>query len=285
MTTDNAPALSELEALEAQLSGADKAHDPYARTERRFMAVTKVLETTYMPKHALDRAQIDTDSPEFKAAYPSGLPCLHIALEGIDVTFTGVPDNMLHLYIPVMGDRPEQYGKPKGRRSRAHITSEAFESCWKLRPYGKENQAKLIGQKAEWGQHLGDADIDGDKREWAWDIPRKSLPLSFSYEGPVREINIAPRADSGPSGAATAGVAEMSEDEAVLAVLAAVIGLEDTDAVNACARVLEIPGLPGDYNQAAVEGRIFQFLGKKGLILSEEGKVVYGPQAPQAVAA
>lgn len=285
MTTDQNTQLSELELLEQQLSGADKKTDPYARQERKFLGETVILETTYMPKDQLERSQIDADSPEFKAAYPNGLPCLHIGVKGLDVVFTGVPDQTLHLYIPVMGDRPEQYGKAKGRRSRAHITSEAFESCWKLRPYGRENQQKLIGQKAEWGQHLGDAEIDGDKREWQWDIPRKALPISFKYEGPVREINIAPRQQDGGSGATAVGVAELSEDEAVERVLAAVLGLDDTDAMTASTRVLEIQGLPGDYNQAAVEGKIFAFLGKKGLILSESGKVVRGPEAPQPVAA
>lgn len=259
-----------LRQQEAAFVGTEKGNDAFAREERKFIGRIKILETAFMPEEILERRQIDYASDDFKQAYPHGLMALHIAVEGISVQFTGVPDSLLHLWVPMMDDRPAKYGQPKRRRSNLHIVSEAFESVWKMRPFGAENQGKLVGQVAEWGQHLGDGEIEGDKREWAWDIPRKVLPVSFKYEGPVREINVAPRAAGGGAVANTSSVVELSDDEAIAAMIAAVNGLPVEDLAECASRILSIPGLPGKWNQHALEGTVMRELGMAQFITAVE---------------
>lgn len=270
MTTDTAvlnPTAAQIAELEKAFIGGDGQQDAFARTERRFIGQTTLIETAFMPKDVLERNQIDYDSDEFKAAYPNGLLALHIAIKGVSVKFTGVTDEQLHIWIPLYSDRPESYGKAKGRRSKAHVVSEAFEAVYKRRPYGSENQKFLTGQIAEWGQHLGDAEIQGDKREWAWDIPRKALPSNFKYEGPVTEINIAPRTtDTGGAASGPGAVAEMSEEEAIEKMIEAILGLPIDARDEASARILRIPGLPAQWNQEALEGTVLRRLGKEGYI-------------------
>lgn len=288
MTTEAATQLSPEEQLLAQVGeqfagNVEGQKDVFAREERRFIGRTEKMEMAFMPEDVLERSQIDYKSDAFKAAYPHGLAALHIVVKGVDVKFTGVPDEALHLWIPLFGDRPENYGKPKGRRSKAHVISEAFEAVYKRRPYGAENHRFLTGQVAEWGQHLGEATIEGDKREWGWDIPRRALPADYKHEGPVREIPIGRRDEGGA--ASVAGVAEMSDDEAFEAMVAAVTGLEATERDEASTRILNIQGLPQKFTTAAIDGTILRVLGENKKIEAVDNKIVRHRDFAQATAA
>jgi hypothetical protein len=253
---------------------ADTQNDIWKREEQKTLAQIVELETVAMPAQLLEARQIDADSDEFKQAYGAdGLPCLMIGLKGIDVDYAYAEDHIRRIYIPLMGDRPGKFGERKGRRSQSHIVAEAFVEVFKVRPFGTENRERIIGAKVLWGQHLGEATIDDEKREWAWDVPRRRLPDDFEYDGQVRILEA--RDGGNTSGASSAGTEQMSDEDAEASILGAIVGLNKDDVSGASAKVYDIAGLPSEWYSAAAQDTVFVLAHEKGLIgVDDDGNVI-----------
>lgn len=247
--------------------------DLFARTERKFIGRIEKIKTTAMPVDILERRQVDTNADWFKAAYPQGLPALHIAVKGVSVKFTGVADELLHIWVPLYGDAPETAGRPKGRRSHAHIIGEAFQAVFKFRPFGMANQQKLTGAIVQFGQHLGSMAANpatgAEAREWAWDIPRAALPATYQHTDPVTEINIGRSSEGTDVVQGAGGVAGLSREESIEAVLEVIVGGKIPQALELTAKALEIPGLHPDIQSAGFSGGLLKLLGDEGFIAAD----------------
>lgn len=250
---------------------ADEKNDVWAREEQFTVVVIAEIDTVPMPANILDARQINYNSSDFKEAYPAGLPCLMIGLKGISVDYAFSEDHIRRIYIPLYGTDPTNYGKKKGRRSQAHIVSQAFMDVFKVRPFGASAKEALIGRKAIFGQHLGEAKIEGSQQEWAWDVPREALPDNYKYEGEVRVLQAR---DGGGSGGASVGAAQLDEDEANKLVVAALVGLDVKAKAQAADAIIDIVGLPSEWYDAATNGNVLQLANQKGLVKAEDGKVV-----------
>mgnify|MGYP000899023209 CR=1 FL=1 len=283
MTTDQQTAAAAVDPTQGtdyfaqlgeQFDQVGGANDVFARTERKFIGRIEVIETTAMPEDILERRQVDTKADWFKAAYPQGLPALHIAVKGVSVKFVGVADEMLHIWVPLYGDAPETAGKAKGRRSHAHIIGEAFQAVFKFRPFGTTNQQKLRGAVVLWGQHLGSMAANpatgAEAREWAWDIPRGVLPATYEHTDPVTEINIGRQSEGTDAVQGAGGVAGLSREESIEAVLGVIVGGKIPQALELTAKALEIPGLHPDIQSAGFSGGLLKLLGDEGFIVADE---------------
>lgn len=266
MTTQpTAPLFDDIE----QILNDDKT---FAREERREILQIAELATVAMPDDVMERQQINYKSEAFRGAYSQGYPALLIGLKGVSVSYDFAPDKILRIYVPLYGSDPDKLGQLKGRNSRAHITREAFKAVFGLTPFGRENQAKLIGRTAIWGQHLGDAVLAGQAREWAWDVPREALAPDYKYEGQVRSIQ--GRGAPG-AGGTTVGTPALAEPQANAKIVELLVGLSSIDAEIANKRILETPGLPDKYYTRATQGNVLQLAHEDGLITADDdGKVI-----------
>lgn len=280
MTTQNGAA-DYLASIAAEFS------DPkaFAREEQFTLFRLVKLAPEFASEDWMDRRQINYDSSAFRAAFPNGLPVLHVGLQGVDVKFIGggIVDNTRDVFIPLYNDSGERMGQRKGRRSHIHIFQEAFTAVFKVPPLDPKAQA-LIGTVALWGQHLGDMDDPdqpGQKREWAWDVPREAKAPDFKYEGPVREIVM--RSAEGDSAAATVGtavVAQLTEEESDAAAANALIGLPAADVEAHTAAIMGIQGLTDAWYEAAQQKAAGAYAHDRGLIEAVEGVIVAKAAAP-----
>lgn len=276
--TKVAPSLDELDA-----KMLDEKNDPFAREEFKAMFAVALIETAYLPEEELKRKQADYESPAFKAAYPNGVPALHIVLNGLDNFYE--PDNQRHLWIPRYNIRDaEKYGNELKRGSQIHVFTEAWVEVFKFRPFGAENQTKAKGLKAIWGQHLSSFVPEGGaKVEFGWDVPRTRLPDDFTFEGTPRRI--AARGSGGEAGGAAVGSTEMSEEEAGIAIARALVGLTPADQDEAREKVLAIAGLQAEwYTMCVSKENVIKVAGERGLIdLDADNKIVALTGAEAAV--
>jgi hypothetical protein len=250
--------------------------DPFKREEMRKILRIKKVSVDPLPNAWLERRQVDITHPDFRSAYPEGVPGLHVVAEGVSVFYE--PDNTYELWVPIMGIKPEQYGRRLTRRSQIHYTTEAFKSAFGFPPFGAENQKRLEGKVAMWGQQLGSMEADGETREWGWDIPRQAYPDDYKFEGTPQVIKL--RAAEGAAVAASSTVVELSDTDADAAVVAAVTGLEPTDEPTAAERVKNIPGITSKWIEQALENKVMETAYANGLIvLDEDKKVIAAPAA------
>jgi len=268
LTSPNTPVGTTAAAADAFFSSSDA----FKRTEMQAMNEIVSLTLAPMPEDMALRRQIPINDEDFKATFPEGFTCLRVEVAGIDKYYE--PDNRRVTYIPLFGHQGAALGRPKGRRSQAHIFYDAFEKAFGFRPTGADGRKRAEGLKAQWGQHLGEAEIEGETREWGWDVPKTRLPDNYKYAGEVQRVK-AFAAGGGESGGGV-GTAELSADEANAALVTAFKGLEATDTTSAAAKVMEIQGLPGEWYQAAAAGE--NVLAKAhglGIIeAGEDGKVI-----------
>jgi len=241
----------------------------FAREEQKDYYKLVALDTVPAPEDWMTRRNIAYESAAFKAAYPNGLPCLMLGLQGISVKFEGLENNTRYVYIPMQGTDPDKYGERKGRRTQLNIVTEAFVAVYGIRPFGSENRQKLIGRVDLWGQHLGEMQADGETREWGWDVPRQKLPDGFKYEGDIRIVQ-ARQAET----AGGVGTPALSEQDIRTAVQGALVGLSGVEAEVASERILAIKGLPDDWYNAAMSGSVLAFAVKQGVVMAEDGVAV-----------
>lgn len=261
MTTDTAPVAGSAFGDLQQEFQDPKA---FAREERIDIFQIAELAVVAAPEDWMERRQINFKAEDFRAAFPDGLPCLLIGFKGISVSFDFAADKIRRIYIPLMDFQGEKMGRRKGRSSQIHVTNEAFTQVFKISPFGRDNQAKLIGRIARWGQHLGDSVMEGQAREWAWDIPREALPVGFVYDGPVRSV----QSQGGGTQAegSVIGTAQLDDSAAIQKVKDILHGRDGMDAAGANQAVLDTPGLPSEWYDAATGGSVLRYAFDKGLI-------------------
>lgn len=275
----NTPVGTSAEAADAFFSSGDA----FKRTEMEAKNEIVSIELGPMPEDMARRRQIPLDDADFKATFPQGFTCLVVTVAGIDKFYE--PDNRRVTYIPLYGHQGAALGRPKGRRSQAHIFMDAFEKCFGFRPVGADGRARAKGLKAQWGQHLGEAEIEGETREWGWDVPKTRLPDNYQYTGEVTRVKAFAAAGGGEAGGGGGvGNVELSEAEANAAIATALTGLDPKGEVEAAQRIMAITGLPLEWYQAASAGEnILAKAHKAGLIAAgEDGKVIPAPAAAAA---
>jgi hypothetical protein len=238
------------------------------------------VETVAMPERMLKARNIDPDDDAFKALFPEGIPCIDIALRGLDVNYQFDDSGLRHVTVEIVNFQGENAGKPKGQNSHVHVLQESFREVYGNGLFGPENRKALIGRKARWGQHFGKAEFDGQRRTWAWDVPRSILPDDFEWTGDVRTVG---RKED--SGATSVGASELSEEAALTQILGIAAG-KPTDAGETInTDVLKIPGLPNKYVEAAAGGTLLADLFEESLIDQDNGVIILtsdGEKAKQA---
>lgn len=273
MTSENA--FSDLE----QHFQKDEAFAPV----EMFNLQTIVAVTTIpMPEQMLAPRGIDSNSDDYKSNFPNGIPCVDIAVKGIDVEYAFAEDRILHITIPMVNFQGDNIGQPKGERSQLDVTHSAFKTVFGVGLFGTDAREKLAGRKAKWGQHIDKADIDGQNRTWRWGIPREALPDDFKYEGDVRVV----QGKSARTSAAAGVVPEaMSDEAAVAAVLTVIEGMPSNEPDKVYDAILALKGLPNDMVSAALERELLKTLNGDELIDVVEGVVQLTDKGKELVAA
>ena len=275
------------------LADADKAiaeaKDPYAPQEYLGIYRIEEISTVALPPEQCQVLQVPIDDPDFKMAYPEGVPTLKIVRSGIDAFFQ--PDNMQVTYLPYYyfsSSDKEKWGTQMGDRKQAMVVASAIERVLGIRPFGSANQAKLKGLIAWWGQAISHFDFvqdNGQRREGysKWDVPRQLLPATFKYDGIVRQI--AARVDRA-GGATSVAATVLSEAEQFDAIVAAIAGKSGTDRDAANNAVLETKGLSAEWYNTASEGEpVARLAYSKGLITVVDGVITGVPVEARAAAA
>jgi hypothetical protein len=267
MVTETSKAVdAQFAALESEY--ADPNSDVFARTEMFNVNQIASIDTVAAPEDFLRSRQVDTTGEEFRQTFPEGVPTLRIALKGLSVKYNFDASGEKVILIPLQDIRPGKMGERRKRGSQLHVTLEAFDNVFGLRPFGEANRAKLVGRKASWGQHLGSADIDGEKREWAWDVPRDALAADYEYDGIVKVVG------GGNTTGAGVGVTQLSEEESNAAVVAVIVGLAvEGGETEAAEKVMGIEGLASEWYTAASSGETLKTAHSRGLIAAKAGKV------------
>lgn len=275
MSTEQDTAFSDLE----QHFQKDEAFAPV----EMFNLQTIIAVTTIpMPDVMLSPRGIDPSTDEYKSNFPNGIPCVDIAVKGIDVEYAFADDLILHITIPMVNFQGDNIGQPKGERSQLDITHSAFKEVFGVGLFGTEARKKLAGRKAKWGQHIDKADIDGQNRTWRWGVPREALPEDFKYEGDVRVV----KGKSARTDAAAGMVPEaMSDDAAVVAVLQAVEGMPTDDPDKVYDSILALKGLPNEIVNAALERELMKTLNSDELVDVVEGVIQLTDKAKALVEA
>lgn len=275
----NKPAGTSAEDAAALFGGGQSGVDPFARTE--FSSIRRIKSVTMkaMPEDIMQRRRVPYDTAEFKSVFPNGYICLYVVSEGVDVFYE--PDNETDEFIPLFNTRDGKMGEPAGRNSHAHIYLEAFQKVFGFRPIGSDNQAKAAGLVASWGQHLGDAAIEGQKVEWAWDIPRVRLPDNYEYTGEVRRQK--PRGGAAGAPGGPVGMVELGGDALRDAIVTALTGLNPMQLTEAAQKINETPGLTDEwYNTARSGESVLQKAYDAGFIDLVDG--LAAPKATEAAA-
>ena len=275
------------------LADADKsiaeAKDPYAPQE--YLGIYRIEEvlTVALPPEQCALLQVPVDDPDFKVAYPEGVPTLKIVRSGVDAFFQ--PDNLQVTYLPYYyfaANDKENWGKQMGDRKQAMVVASAIERVLGIRPFGSANQQKLKGLVAWWGQAINHYDFvqeNGQRREGysKWNVPRQLLPADFKYDGVVRQI--AARADRA-GGATSVAATVLSEAEQFDAIVAALAGKASVDRDAANNAVLETKGLSAEWYNLASEGEpVSRLAYAKGLITVVDGVITAVPVERRGAAA
>lgn len=228
------------------------------------------VTTVPMPEQMLSPRGIDSNSENYKSHFPNGIPCVDIAVKGIDVEYAFAEDRILHITIPMVNFQGDNIGEPKGERSQLDITHTAFKAVFGVGLFGTDARAKLAGLKARWGQHIDKAVIQGQVRPWRWSIPRETLPADFKFEGDIRVVTgKSTRTD------AAAGVVHeaMGDDEARAAVLRAVVGMPTNEPDKVYDVILALKGLPNEIVNSALERELMKKLNEEELVDVVEGAI------------
>jgi hypothetical protein len=249
----------------------DDAFDP-----EEMVSINRVLSVTgiSMPERMMEARNLKPDSDEFKAQFPNGIACLDIALEGIDVEYDFGEGNIRHVVVELVNFQGKNIGKYKTEGSKLHITSQAFEDVLGTSIFGKDNRDNLAGRVARWGQHMDKAEIDGKTVSWAWDIPREALENDFTYSGEVRKIQGRAQKEASGTASASAGTAEMSDDDAKRAILEVIVGQKMDSGDELTPLVMAIEGLPNEFAQICLQDTLLQSIFELGLVDAEADIIV-----------
>ncbi len=245
--------------------------DAFEPTELFSLNEIVSVETIAMPERLLSARNIDAEDAAFKSMFPEGIPCIAVGLRGLDVQYEFDDSGLRNIIVEIVNYQGERAGKPKGQNSHIHLLQEAFLEVFKHGLFGPEHRAALVGSKARWGQHFGKAELGGQRRNWAWDVPRSVLPDDFKWEGDIRTIG---KKDAGASGATTVGASELSEEAGLAAILDKTAGRPTEDGEAISGEVLKIQGLPSKYVTAAVAGSLLKGLFDDELINQKSGVII-----------
>lgn len=254
------------------------------------LSINKVVSVNLvpMPERMMDARQIDWKSEEFKAQFPQGIPCVDIVLEGVDVEYDFGEGNIRHVTIEMLNFQGANIGKTKGEGSKLHVTTTACEDVLGHGLFGKANREALVGKIAVWGQHMDSfKDDKGNTRRFRWDVPRELLPDDYVFTGEVRKVQGRAQRDGAAGGGASAtatGVATLSDDEALVAILNVAVGKPTDEADAITAEAMAIPGLPNDWAQACLDDELLKQVFERGLI-DAAGDTIVATDAGKALIA
>lgn len=249
----------------------------FAPTEFFELCEVVAVTTIAMPQRMLEARGIDPASDWYKEHFGAigGIQCVDIALRGIDVKYAYSDDELRHVTIPMVNFSGDNIGRPKGENSQLHITNEAWKKVFGVSLFGSANREAVAGRKARFGQHMGRADIDGDTRTWRWPVPREGLPADFEYKGEVRVLQGRAGGDAGSSnGAGAAASNTLSDEDALDAVMKAIVGKPLAEADDIYRELARLQGLPSSYAEKILGKTLLEELYEDGTIDQEANVIV-----------